>query len=301
MSTPEDVKIVPDMHSDARIRVFRRKFKGMAEFDGMEVDAYVIFTSRYAVVLDTLLCPEDAQAMIDLLGNELNERAMLVVNSHADWDHCWGNAYFAGKLAVPIIGHDYAVVRMESAEERAGLEEYQQKYPLFRSVVLVSPTVTFSHHLTINGGDLTIQLFAAPGHHPDHIAAWIPELRLLLAFDAIEQPLPIMENAAAVPAMFATLEHFLSLQPQRILCSHGKVTDPGLIQQNLDYLHEIERRGQAFLQTRRPNSEEMDHASELIGYPFDEVIAASAEPVDRSFYSWAHEENARAILAWLLQ
>jgi len=301
MSASEDVKLVPDMHPDARILVFRRKFTGMAEFDGMEVDAYVIVAERCAVVLDTLLCPEDAQAMMDIVRNELMGRKVLVVNSHADWDHCWGNAYFAGKFAVPIIGHDYAVVRMESAEARAGLEEYQQKYPLFRNVALVSPTVTFHDHLTINGGDLTIRLFAAPGHHPDHSAAWIPELRLLLAFDAIEQPLPIVENAAAVPAMFATLEHFLSLQPQRVLCSHGKVTNPGLIQQNLDYLREIEQRCHTFLHSRRPNSEELDHAAELIGYPFDEVIAGSSEPIDRAFYSWAHEENVRAILVWLMQ
>jgi len=289
------------MHPDPRVKVFRRAFTGMDEYEGMEVDAYVILTSRYAVVLDTLLCPEDAQAMLDLVRNELSGRAMLVVNSHADWDHCWGNARFTGKLAVPIIGHDYEVVRMESAEARAGLDEFQQKYPLFRDVALVSPTVTFNDQLTIHGGDLSIHLFAAPGHHPDHCAAWIPELRLLLAFDAIEKPIPIMENAASVSAMFATLERFLSLHPQRVLCSHGNVTDPGLIQQNLDYLREIKRRCHAFLQTRRPNSEELDHASELISYPFDEVIAGSTEPVDRAFYSWAHEENARAILTWLLQ
>jgi len=301
MPTSEDVTLVPDMHPDPRVKVFRRKLTDMDEYESMEVDAYVILTSRYTVVLDTLLCPEDAQAMMDLVGNPLPGRALLVVNSHADWDHCWGNACFTGKSAVPIIGHDYEVVRMESAEARADLDEYQQKYPLFRNVALVSPTVTFNDHLTINGGDLSIRLFAAPGHHPDHCAAWIPELRLLLAFDAIEKPFPIMENAASVPAMFATLDHFLSLQPERVLCSHGNVTDPGLIQQNLNYLREIERRCQAFLQSRHPNSEELEHAADLIGYPFDEVIAGSTEPVDRAFYSWAHEENARAILAWSMQ
>lgn len=301
MSASDAVTLVPEMHPDPRIKVFRRKFAGMDEYEGMEVDAYVILTTRYAVILDTLLCPEDAQAMLDLVGNELAGRAMLVVNSHADWDHCWGNAHFTGKSTIPIIGHDYEVVRMESAEARAGLDEYRQKYALFRDVALVSPTITFNDHLTINGGDLTIRLFAAPGHHPDHCAAWIPELRLLLAFDAIEKPFPIMENAASVPAMFATLDYFLSLQPQRVLCSHGNVTDPGLIQQNLDYLREIERRCQTFLQAHHPNDEDLEHTAELIGYPFDEAIAGSTESVDRAFYQWAHEENARAILAWKMQ
>lgn len=301
MPAPEGVSLVPNMYPDPRIKVYRRLLTSLDDFENLEVDAYVILTERYAVILDTLVCPQDMQALLDLSGDELNERDLLVVNSHADWDHCWGNAYFTGKRAVPIIGHEYEVVRMESDEARADLDEYQQKYPLFRDVALVSPTITFHDHLTINGGDLTIRLFAAPGHHPDHCAAWIPELRLLLAFDAIEKPLPIIEDAASAPVMFATLERFLELQPQRILCSHGNVTDPGLIQQNLDYLREIERRCQAFLQTRRPKSEELAHAAELIGYSFDEVIAGSTEPIDRAFYSWAHENNVQAILGWLLQ
>lgn len=301
MSTSDGMSLVSGMHPDSRVKVFRRTLTSLDDFESLEVDAYLLLTTRYAVVLDTLLCPEDAQAMFEMMESELNGRALLVVNSHADWDHCWGNGYFATMPNVPIIGHDYEVVRMESDEVRAGLDEYQQKYPIFHNVTLVSPTVTFSEQLTINGGDLTIRLFAAPGHHPDHCAAWIPELRLLLAFDAIEKPLPIIEDAASVPAMFDTLEHFLSLHPRRILCSHGRATDPGLIQQNLDYLYEIERRCRAFLQKRRPDNEEIDHAAELIGYPFDEVITGSTEPVDRAFYTWAHEENVRSILGWLLQ
>jgi glyoxylase-like metal-dependent hydrolase (beta-lactamase superfamily II) len=147
---------------------------------------------------------------------------------------------------------------------------------------------------------MTIELFPAPGHHRDHIAAWLPELRLLLAFDAVENPLPCIENAEAVPSMFATLERFIALQPGQVLCSHGKTTSPALVQGNLAYLREIEHRSRQLLLTHRPTPQELEHASALIAYPLDEVIASAAEPVDRTFYGWAHDANVRYILEWLM-
>lgn len=300
MSTVQGVFAVPEMSTDPRIRVFRRMFYATGEFEGMEVDAYIIITATTAVMLDTLLCPDDAGQMMQMVQSDIAGKQLLVVNSHADWDHAWGNAYFTGTRAAPIIAHEHGRVRLQSEEARIELADFQQRYPLFHNVKLVPATITFNQNLTISGGDLTIELFPAPGHHRDHIAAWIPELRLLLAFDAVEKPLPCLENAAAVPSMMNTLEHFLALEPEKVLCSHGKSTSPQLVKDNLMYIHELKRRAEAFLQQHQPTSVELEHAAETIQYPFDEVIAELSEPVDRTFYSEAHNANAHYILEWLM-
>ena len=60
MTSQEGVFFVPAMSTDKRVRVFRRTLDTMEDFSSMEVDAYVIITERYMVVLDTMLCPEDA-------------------------------------------------------------------------------------------------------------------------------------------------------------------------------------------------------------------------------------------------
>ncbi len=296
----EGVFFVPEMSTDPRVRIFRRTLSEMEDFNGMEVDAYVIITNRYLVVCDTMLCPEDAAAMMQMVQGESGGREVLVVNSHADWDHVWGNGYFTGEHAVPIIAHEHSLIRGQSDDARKELEDYQQRYPIFRSVVLVPATITFRHGLTIHGGDLTIELIPAPGHHLDHIVAWIPQLRLLLAFDAVEMPLPIIEEAAAVPLMFSSLERLIALQPQRVLCSHGKTTSPELVKENLAYLREIERRCRAFLAAHQPTEAEMEHAAELIGYPFDEVIAGKTGTIDRKFYTWAHDNNVGCIMKFLM-
>lgn len=300
MANTEGVVFVPEMSTDRRIRVFRRTLNLPGEFDGMEVDAYVVVTERFLVVLDTMTCPEDMTALMEHVQNDLMGRQLLVVNSHADWDHAWGNNYFTGEHAAPIIAHDYCRVRMQSNEEQTGLQDYQQRFPVFRHVTLVPPTITFREQLTIHGGDLTLELMSAPGHHPDHIAAWIPELHHLLAFDAVEKPLPFMEDATSVQPMFTTLEHFLSLNAERVLCSHGKSTSPTLVKDNLAYLREIERRSRLLLERQTPTNAELEHASTLIDYPFEEVVANTTEPLDTAFYSWAHDANARHIVQWLM-
>ncbi len=296
MQANGEVVAVPEMSTDKRVRVFRRTFHGLAEFEELQVDAYVVLTDRFAIVLDTMLCPEDASVMMQLVKSELTGRTVLCVNSHADWDHAWGNGYFTGDHAAPIIAHDHCLARLQSEEARKELLHFQQRDPTFQNVTLVPPTITFNQRLTIHSSSLTIELMHAPGHHLDQLVAWIPELRLLLAFDAVEKPLPIIEGPLCAPHMFTTLECLIALQPQRVLCSHGKTTSPDLAKQNLAYVREIERRGKKLLQTWRPTEAGLEHASELIGYSFDEAVAGTAGVIDRTFYSWVHETNCRAII-----
>src|SRR5205085_7738244 len=106
----------------------------------------------YVIVLDTMLFPEDAAAMMQQVGEACVGRMLLCVNSHADWDHAWGNAYFTGAHAAPVIAHDYCRVRMQSEEARQELAGFRRLEPLFQSVQLVPPTITFSQSMTIDGG-----------------------------------------------------------------------------------------------------------------------------------------------------
>lgn len=314
MSTPE-VTFVPEMSHDARVRVYRGSqvrhcsngLPGPEEFNGMEVDSYLLITERFLLLCDTLIRPEDMSLVTQSIQGELTERPLLVMNSHADWDHAWGNSYFTGKRMVPIIAHEHCHRRMESEKDKTFLANFQREYPNhFQSVVLTAPTVTFHDRLSLYGGDLTIELFNAPGHCQDHSAAWIPELRLLLAFDAVETPIPFIKSVVGAQSMFTTLEHFLSLQPQWVLCSHGRTTSPTIIQANLTYFREVKQRCRTVLTRHLPTEAELERASLLIGYPFDEVIAKVANMIavpdafDRAFYESAHDTNIRHIMQWLM-
>jgi glyoxylase-like metal-dependent hydrolase (beta-lactamase superfamily II) len=300
MPLPNEISPDFEISPDERVRVFRRTFHGLKEFEGMEVDAYIVITDRHVILLDTLLCPEDVSIMLQTVKNELRGRSLLCINSHADWDHAWGNCYFTGVNVAPIIAHDHCLTRLQSTEAHIELHDFQQLSSTFKNVFLLPPTITFNKHFTIHDSSVTIELLHAPGHHLDQIVAWMPELRLLLAFDAVEKPLPLIEGVDCVPHMFTTLEQLIALQPLHVLCSHGKTTSPDQVKQNLAYIREIEQRCKSVLQKRQPEAKELVHVSELINYSFDEVVSESMGTSDRTFYTEAHENNCHAIMKWLM-
>src|SRR5690242_14958747 len=82
-AAPDDVRLVPNAGWEPRILVCRC---------GPLVDAFIVVTARYVVLVDTLINPRTARMQLALAREHLRAgRALLVVNTHADWDHCWGN------------------------------------------------------------------------------------------------------------------------------------------------------------------------------------------------------------------
>lgn len=298
MAEAQEIFAVPQMSPDPRVRVFRRTLGALEGFERMEVDAYLVLGERYALLLDTLLCPADVARVLSLCAPDIGNRQLLCVNSHADWDHTWGNGYFHNQPTVPILAHDFCRQRLLSAEARQQLRDFQARFPLFRDVILYPPTLTFSEQLTIIDGELSIELLHAPGHCPDQLVAWLPSPGLLLAFDAVEYPLPGIADAACAPLMLATLQRLGALNARQVLCSHGNTTSPALIAENLAYLREIERRCRLLLADHAPTASERERTAEHIGYPLEEVVNPAAK-IDLPYYRQVHEQNAQAILHWL--
>ena len=69
---------------------------------GDEVDTFVIRSQRLLVVVDTMSTPGDARWLREQIAADCAGRSLIVVDTHADYDHAWGNSVFAD---VPIIGH----------------------------------------------------------------------------------------------------------------------------------------------------------------------------------------------------
>lgn len=290
---------VPNGGWDPRLRQFRA---------GDEVDTTVLITTRYVVLIDTMTTPELARDIVQALAPELATRQLLVVNTHADWDHAWGNALFAGPSSAfpaPIIGHALTRARLLAAETRDYLAERQTSEPRLASVTLVPPTITFIDTLSIDGGDLTLELIPTPGHTPDHVAVWLPELRLLLAGDAAEHPFPHIANAADLPILRASLQKLAALDPALVIPCHGGTTAPDLIARNLAYFDEVERRCQTAL-TANAITPGLLPAADLpaaIAFPFDEAVRmAGAEPdAIPTFYRRFHDEAIRVTLEHMVQ
>ena len=220
------VELVPNAGWDPRILVCRC---------APTVDAFIVVTARYVVLIDTLINPATARAMLAIAQEHLTDgRSLLVVNTHADWDHCWGNQLFAGpdaEASAPIVSSRRCAERFRSQEAAPLLRQMQEREPgRFDAVHYAPPTILFDERLTIDGGDLTLDLFLTPGHTPDHIAIHLPEIGTVLAGDAAEFPFPFARSADALPQLRASLARLAALKPTAALYCHAPETSgPALI------------------------------------------------------------------------
>ncbi|MBY5694219.1 MBL fold metallo-hydrolase [Rhizobium leguminosarum] len=202
---------------------------------GDEVEAVFVRTERFNVLIDTLGTPELCTAALGLLGEQTNTRPLIVINSHMDWDHFWGNAAIAGRAS--IIAHAAALDRLRDPSAQEVLRDKASQEPRFRNVDLIGPDITFSGSMTLNGGDLTLELIHTPGHTPDHIAVWIPELRICLAVDAVEYPIPEVwsKNAGDLRLIRSSLERIRDLNARLVIPAHGRTHFPSAVDENLAY------------------------------------------------------------------
>ena len=317
MSPQDDVQLVANQGWDERVLVARC---------GPLVDAFIVVSRRYVVIVDTLINPQTATAMLSAAQEYLRgDRRLLVVNTHADFDHCWGNQIFAGPAALhpaPIIASRQCAEQFRSPEAKPFLEQMQAREPeRFGEVQFAPPTVLFDERLTIDGGDLTLDLFATPGHSPDHISAYIPETGVLLAGDAAEAPYPSARSVASLPALRKSLppedgdcsvERMIALDPTHALYCHAPVTlGAPLLRYNQQYFDVLEQRCKAALerglaaQLGVPPTDgdylESDDVEALVGCSFKAAIPASLDTAElHEFYRTAgHRAQLRMMLEHL--
>jgi glyoxylase-like metal-dependent hydrolase (beta-lactamase superfamily II) len=200
---------------------------------GDEVDTFALVTERLLVVVDTHSTPALGRQLRQLVEPLRGDRLLLVVNTHADYDHAWGNAAFAD---APILAHPRAAERLRGDTFAASLERRRREQPgRFDEMTALPPNILVEPPASIEGGDLSIELIATGGHTEDHLSLWLPQLGVLLAGDAAEQPWPHVPDAAGLASERASLERLAGLAPTVVLPCHGGIHDASLLARNLAY------------------------------------------------------------------
>jgi glyoxylase-like metal-dependent hydrolase (beta-lactamase superfamily II) len=289
----DTLTLVPNEGWDSRILICRC---------GPLVDVFTVVTERYLILVDTLFGPRLAGELYAMVQPYLGQRQLIVVNSHADWDHAWGNQFFAGatkQVPAPIIGRRHCAERLLSAEADTSLQNMLAKQPeRFAGTLLVPPDICFDQNLMIDGGDLTLELFATPGHQPDHCSIWIPEIRTLLAGDAAEAPFPFAQSAATLTAMRASIRAMAALDPETVLYCHAPTTaGPALLQANLHYFDTLEQHCRAALAAGAAIvPADGTDLEALIELPFEAALPFPTS--EAAFYRPGHLAHIRMMLEW---
>jgi glyoxylase-like metal-dependent hydrolase (beta-lactamase superfamily II) len=270
-------------------------FRAGPEEAGETVDSYAIVTERFLVFVDTLSTPMLAQRLLRWAEPVMRERQTLVINTHADFDHSWGNIAFAD-LAL-LIGHADAVNYVNQPEYQDYFKKQQETDPRFRSVELVLPSLTFTDRLIIDGGDMTIEFHHTPGHTIDHCSVWMPAQRLLLAGDAAESPFPYIPRAGVIPQMRQSLQRLIDLDAAIILPSHGGTTDPHLLKRNIAYFDRLAERCRAAHDQLPETLDGREDLDIIIGFTYADALALAEVVGDvPAMYQDFHQAAIRATI-----
>ena len=128
MSHTNELQLIENGGWDERILVCQ---------NGRLVKTFIIVTKRFVLLVDTVINPQTAGQMLAFAQPYLAEgRQLLVINTHADYDHCWGNQLFAGETApstgsgqavhpAPIIGSHLSPALFAQDEAKAYLAKMQ--------------------------------------------------------------------------------------------------------------------------------------------------------------------------------
>ena len=270
------------------------------------VDSFIVCTTRYVILIDTMLNPATAADLLAIAHPHVRDgRTLLVINTHADWDHCWGNQLFAvpeALMSAPIIATARCAARF-GAEMDKKLTDLRTTEPeRFGQVRPIAPTIQFEERLAIDGADLTLELFLAAGHTDDHVAIFIPQIGMLLAGDAAEEPFPFAYTAESLQELRATLQALAALRPQQAFYCHApEASGPALLQQNIAYFDTLERHCRSAL-TRgvAVNNQDDEKLERLVGWLSEAAIGdAEQAQVLPEMYRIGHRRHVRLMMEYV--
>jgi len=208
---------------------------------------YVIDGSKHIFILDTFLGPTPMQMVKKKISKtDISKKPWIAFNSHADYDHYWGNMEFKDGW---IIAHDSAYQRIQSQGSQSLIEYGKYK---MGEVEITPPNLLFRKKLTFV--EDKIEFNYTPGHTGDSASCWDPIDRVLFTGDNIESPIPQV-NLLNLKEWQQSLEEYLKIEPKIVICGHSTILEgTGLIQETLMYL-----KGLQSLQVNLDNWTERHH------------------------------------------
>jgi len=204
----------------------------VAFLDPFYTTTHLIFGENRVYVCDTFLGPESMEEITKIIReNGHQDKPIVVFNSHADWDHVWGNCYFRDAM---ILAHQDCKVRMEKEweEEMKRNQDYQRG-----DVIQALPTNTFEDSFLFEDDD--VEFFHSSGHTIDSSSCYDRKDKVLFVGDNVESEVPHVNNLE-FNVYISTLEQYLSRDWNFVVSGHDPVqSDDSLIRSNLNYLRRL--------------------------------------------------------------
>ncbi|XWX04841.1 MBL fold metallo-hydrolase [Aggregatilineales bacterium SYSU G02658] len=194
----------------------------------VHVTASLILTSEGAVLIDTLLYPEETLQLRQFIRERLNTEVRYVINTHYHADHTLGTCFFE---QAEVIAHRRCYELLDT-RGRESLARMQQNSADMMRLSIVLPHRVFDDELTLHCGGKTLQLRHSPGHSDDSISVYLEDEQILFAADTV-MPLPHFVDGS-FDALVASLRGLQGRSYENIVQGHGDVVLRGEVEPKLE-------------------------------------------------------------------
>jgi glyoxylase-like metal-dependent hydrolase (beta-lactamase superfamily II) len=184
----------------------------------------IFFDGSSACLIDPGLLPFEIMSITNFLETQ-HLKVEYILLTHSHWDHLFGPEYFQG---VRVIAHDRFCEELsgEGAERTINRiqnfdRENQIRRP--RAFRIPSPDITFERSITIQMGELALNMIHAPGHSSDQCVIYEPGSKILWAADMLSD-LEIPYIYYSLKIYQDTLERLAKLEIQQLIPGHGQET-----------------------------------------------------------------------------
>jgi len=241
-----------------------------------ESNSGLVFSGEHALLVDTLWDLALTRRMLDEARAIVAVEPEIVVNTHSDGDHVWGNQLLpgarivstaaakrlmtldkpqdlrrmqrggrllaaVGSLPVPLVG-TLDVGRLP----RLPLRTMGQELAPFdwSEVELTLPAETFDGELTLDVGEREVQLIeVGPAHTEGDAVVWVPDVSVCFAADVLFIGCTPITWAGPVAAWLGAIDRVRSLGATTYVPGHGPVCGSAEVELLREYLEWVGAEG----------------------------------------------------------
>ena len=253
------------------------------------IASYAVISGKEALVYDTHVSKPHAQFIRDTL-TARGVKDFIVVLSHWHLDHVAGTEVFADS---PIIANRKTFMHLRNNKTAIEDATYHGT-PAINPLVL--PDRMFGGRMTLNVGQIAVELIEANIHSDDATVLWIKENSILLAGDTMEDTVTYVGEPEHFDTHLIDLDRLAALDPAFILPNHGDPDiisaggyDKGLIKAQQQYIRMLKRCADDEILRKQP-------LEELIAGPLSRGWVNMFEP-----YRVIHTQNLQRVMKAKLQ
>ena len=214
-----------------------------------DLSVVVIEGADELLVVDTGADPFEGEAILAEIRSRFGRAPSQVVNTHAHFDHTFGNQAFAGGSDADAAIHGHAgvashFVRYEGPRLAAWLEDpTREPGRRWGDVRLTPPTHPVGRTTSLDLGGRSVELRPQPAAHTDtDLVVFLPAERVWIVGDLVEQSGPPMYGSGSYPldwpGVLDSLVH--EMRPgDAVVPGHGRVVDRAFVRRQADDLRLI--------------------------------------------------------------